>query len=89
MTLLTEEIRNRIRAEFPKYPDKRAVTLPALHIVHEAFRAVSPLFSFAPFDVCGAPRDDNRAVDLWAKNMRGELAMEATAALNIQSGVKK
>jgi len=54
-----------------------------------AFRAVSPLFSFAPFDVCGAPRDDNRAVDLWAKNMRGELAMEATAALNIQSGVKK
>jgi NADH-quinone oxidoreductase subunit E len=42
MTVLTEEIRNRIRAEFPNYPDKRAVTLPALHIVHEAFRAVSP-----------------------------------------------
>jgi NADH-quinone oxidoreductase subunit E len=41
MSVLTEEIRNRIRAEFPKYPDKRAVTLPALHIVHEAFRAVS------------------------------------------------
>ncbi len=41
MTVLTEELRNRIRAEFPKYPDKRAVTLPALHIVHEAFRAVS------------------------------------------------
>jgi NADH-quinone oxidoreductase subunit E len=42
MVVLTEEIRNRIRAEFPKYPNKRAVTLPALHIVHEAFRAVSP-----------------------------------------------
>jgi NADH-quinone oxidoreductase subunit E len=42
MALLTEEIRNRIRAEFPKYPNKRAVTLPALHIVHEAFRSVSP-----------------------------------------------
>ncbi len=42
MAVLTEEIRNRIRAEFPKYPNKRAVTLPALHIVHEAFRAVSP-----------------------------------------------
>jgi NADH-quinone oxidoreductase subunit E len=42
MPVLTEEIRNRIRAEFPKYPNKRAVTLPALHIVHEAFRAVSP-----------------------------------------------
>jgi NADH-quinone oxidoreductase subunit E len=42
MAVLSEEIRNRIRAEFPKYPNKRAVTLPALHIVHETFRAVSP-----------------------------------------------
>ena len=42
MAVLTEEIRERIRAEFPKYPDKRAVTLPALHIVHDALRAVSP-----------------------------------------------
>ncbi len=42
MAVLTEEIRNRIRAEFPKYPNRRAVTLPALHIVHEAQRAVSP-----------------------------------------------
>lgn len=41
MPVLTEEIRNRIRAEFPKYPDKRAVTLPALHIVHDVHRAVS------------------------------------------------
>ena len=41
MPVLSEEIRNRIRAEFPKYPDKRAVTLPALHIVHESNRAVS------------------------------------------------
>jgi NADH-quinone oxidoreductase subunit E len=41
MPELSEEIRNRIRAEFPKYPDKRAVTLPALHIVHETNRAVS------------------------------------------------
>jgi NADH-quinone oxidoreductase subunit E len=42
MTVLTEDLRNRIRAEFPKYPDKRAVTLPALHIVHDALRMVSP-----------------------------------------------
>jgi NADH-quinone oxidoreductase subunit E len=41
MAVLTEELRQRIRAEFPKYPNKRAVTLPALHIVHDAFRAVS------------------------------------------------
>jgi NADH-quinone oxidoreductase subunit E len=42
MPVLTEDLRNRIRAEFSKYPDKRAVTLPALHIVHDHFRAVSP-----------------------------------------------
>jgi NADH-quinone oxidoreductase subunit E len=42
MPVLTNELRERIRAEFPKYPTKRAVTLPALHIVHDALRAVSP-----------------------------------------------
>jgi len=42
MPVLTEELRERIRAEFAKYPDKRAVTLPALHIVQDAMRAVSP-----------------------------------------------
>ncbi|RIK76577.1 MAG: NAD(P)H-dependent oxidoreductase subunit E [Planctomycetota bacterium] len=38
--ILTEQIRERIRAEFPKYPDKRAVVLPALHIVHDELRSV-------------------------------------------------
>src|SRR5262249_31543687 len=42
MSVLSDELRNRIRAEFAKYPDKRAVTLPALHIVHDAHRHVSP-----------------------------------------------
>jgi NADH-quinone oxidoreductase subunit E len=42
MSILTDDLRERIRAEFPKYPNKRAVTLPALHIVHDALRAVSP-----------------------------------------------
>ena len=41
MSALSEELRERIRQEFPKYPNKRAVTLPALHIVHDAMRAVS------------------------------------------------
>ena len=40
MSVLSEEIRQRIRDEFPKYPNKRAVTLPALHIVHDALRCV-------------------------------------------------
>jgi NADH-quinone oxidoreductase subunit E len=42
MSVLNEDLRERIRAEFPKYPDKRAVTLPALHLVHDAMRSVSP-----------------------------------------------
>jgi NADH-quinone oxidoreductase subunit E len=41
MPELSEDLRNRIRAEFAKYPDKRAVTLPALHIVHDSMRSVS------------------------------------------------
>jgi NADH-quinone oxidoreductase subunit E len=41
MSALSEEIRERIRAEFPKYADKRAVTLPALHIVQDEHRCVS------------------------------------------------
>ena len=42
MPVLSDELREAIRAEFPKYPDKRAVTLPALHIVHNAHREVTP-----------------------------------------------
>ncbi len=42
MPVLTEELRKQIRDQFPKYPNKRAVTLPALHIVHDALRIVSP-----------------------------------------------
>ena len=38
--MLSEAIRDKIRAYIPRYPSKRAVTLPALHIVHEYFRCV-------------------------------------------------
>jgi NADH-quinone oxidoreductase subunit E len=41
MSVLSEETRQRIRAEFTKYADKRAVTLPALHIVQDEQRCVS------------------------------------------------
>jgi NADH-quinone oxidoreductase subunit E len=41
MSVLSEETRQRIRAEFEKYADKRAVTLPALHIVQDEHRCVS------------------------------------------------
>lgn len=38
--MLTPAIREQILAFVPRYPSKRAVTLPALHIVHEHFRCV-------------------------------------------------
>ena len=38
--ILTDEMREAIRAFFPRYPNKRAVTLPALHIVNERLRHV-------------------------------------------------
>jgi len=41
MPALSEAIRGKIREQFPKYPNKRAVTLPALHIVHDEYRQVS------------------------------------------------
>ncbi len=41
MSALSEVIRDKIREQFPKYPNKRAVTLPALHIVHDEYRQVS------------------------------------------------
>ena len=50
------------------------------------FRAVSPLFDIAAFDVCGRPVDDGRTVDLWARNAEGGLAMQATATLNPEEG---
>ncbi|MBV8846031.1 MAG: MaoC family dehydratase N-terminal domain-containing protein [Bryobacterales bacterium] len=42
-----------------------------------SFRAVSPLFDTAPFFVCGRP--EGSTIRLWAKNDRGDLAMDAFA----------
>lgn len=38
--ILTPEMVDAIKAYFPRYPSKQAVTLPALHIVHEKLRYV-------------------------------------------------
>jgi NADH-quinone oxidoreductase subunit E len=44
--ILGEPLREKIRALFPRYPSKRAVTLPALHLVQEQLRCV-PLQAMA------------------------------------------
>ncbi len=43
---LPEKLKAEIQAFIPRYPNKRAVTLPALHIVHEHFRCV-PFWAMA------------------------------------------
>jgi NADH-quinone oxidoreductase subunit E len=40
MSVLTEELRHKILAYLPRYPNKQAVTLPALHAVQDALRCV-------------------------------------------------
>ena len=39
-SILTDDLRNAIRALFPRYPTKQAATLPALHLVNERLRYV-------------------------------------------------
>ena len=59
MPVLTESIRARIEAYIPRYPSKQAVTLPALHIVHdelrcvptEAIREIANILDLAPSEV--------------------------------------
>ena len=41
MPALSETIVERIKALFPRYPSKQAVTLPALHMVQDEMRCVS------------------------------------------------
>lgn len=38
--ILTDEMIEAIRAYFPRYPNRQAVTLPALHVVNERLRYV-------------------------------------------------
>ena len=42
MPALPQNIRDQIIAVLAKYPSKQAATLPALHLVHDAQRSVSP-----------------------------------------------
>jgi NADH-quinone oxidoreductase subunit E len=40
MSVLPEDLREKIRAYLPRYPSKQAAMLPALHLVHESLRCV-------------------------------------------------
>jgi NADH-quinone oxidoreductase subunit E len=59
MSVLSEDLRQKILAYLPRYPSKQAVTLPALHIVQdalrcvplEAMREIAELLELAPAEV--------------------------------------
>jgi NADH-quinone oxidoreductase subunit E len=38
--ILSQALKEKIQSLFPRYPNKRALTLPALHLVHEHLRCV-------------------------------------------------
>jgi NADH-quinone oxidoreductase subunit E len=40
MAFLSDDLRRKIEAYLPRYPSKQAVTLPALHLVHDELRCV-------------------------------------------------
>ena len=40
MSVLSDELRHKILDLLPRYPNKQAVTLPALHAVQDAMRCV-------------------------------------------------
>jgi NADH-quinone oxidoreductase subunit E len=42
MSAISDAIKQQIRELLPRYPRKQAVTLPALHMVHDEYRHVSP-----------------------------------------------
>lgn len=54
---------------------------PNATVTNFSFRAVRPLFDTAAFSVCGRFDADWKTAKLWAKDVEGWLAMEATATL--------
>src|SRR6476659_1610910 len=59
MSVLSEELWQKILAYLPRYPSKQAVTLPALHLVQDelrhvpraAIREIADLLDLAPAEV--------------------------------------
>jgi NADH-quinone oxidoreductase subunit E len=59
MSVLSDELRQKIWAYLPRYPNKQAVTLPALHLVQdelrcvpqEAVREIADLLDLSPAEI--------------------------------------
>ncbi len=59
MSVLSEQLKEKIKSYLPRYPSKQAVTLPALHLVQdelrcvplEAIREIADLLDLSPAEV--------------------------------------
>lgn len=58
--------------------------LPGKTVTHYEFTAIAPLFDTDSFSICGLPEPSNQCVQLWAMNSKKELAMKATATLQLE-----
>jgi 3-methylfumaryl-CoA hydratase len=56
-------------------------SVPNADMKRFVFRAMSPLFDTAPFNVCGKVDPDGRTVQLWTRSVSGGIAMSATATI--------
>lgn len=62
MSVLSDELKEKIRAYLPRYPHKQAVTLPALHLVqdelrnvpYEAIREIAEILELNPAEIYDA-----------------------------------
>ena len=54
---------------------------PEAQVQRFEFRALRPMFSGNPFQVCGQPVPDGGEIRLWAADHEGAMAMDATATL--------
>lgn len=54
---------------------------PGATVSQFSFRAVRPVFDIASFHVCGRLEDDGKTASLWVRDVKGGLAMEASAVL--------
>ena len=60
--------------------DQLRRSVPGVGILGFEFKAVSPLFDTAPFEICG--RIDGDRAHLWARGPEGQLAMQAGARIS-------
>ena len=88
--VLTDETIEAVKAYFPRYPNRRAVVLPALHLIQERLGCVSPeavvelaeLLGLAPAELIGC----RRKVGVTARRPLASLSTPPSATVSRSPG---